>query len=127
MQADAVSCLHKKGVVHRDIKPGNIMLKVASTDTAPVPHPRAILIDFGLAFYAGSYDNAKKRCISGKVGTLGYMAPEVLSGSCYSAKVDVFSLGVVFRELMSRLSLNSESMGCNVENVSGSFFSSFFA
>ena len=60
----------------------------------------AILIDFGLVFDAGSYCAAEKCVASGKCGTRGYMAPEVLRGELYSAKVDVFSLGLVFRELL---------------------------
>lgn len=60
----------------------------------------AVLIDFGLAFDAGSYSAVEKCVASGKCGTRGYMAPEVHRGELYSAKVDVFSLGVVFRELL---------------------------
>lgn len=101
VQSKAVLFVHESGVIHRDIKPGNVMIRSERV---------AVLIDFGLAFNAGSYDAAKDPVVSGRCGTRGYMAPEVVSGLAYSAKVDVFSLGVVFREVLDKSFLANPSV-----------------
>ena len=100
-QSKAVLFLHESGVLHRDIKPANVMLRSGCF---------AVLIDFGLAFNAGSYDAAKEPVVSGKCGTRGYMAPEVVSGMAYCAKADVFSLGVVFGEVLDHSCLANPSV-----------------
>ncbi|XP_066428531.1 protein kinase C delta type-like [Eleutherodactylus coqui] len=74
--------LHRRAIVHRDIKPENIMLDSAG-------HIR--LIDLGLARDGVTASNK----ITGRTGTLQYMAPEVLLGKAYDAAVDWWSLGIV--------------------------------
>jgi serine/threonine protein kinase len=79
---EAINYMHSKRVIHRDLKPENILMQGASlTDFR--------ITDFGLAADRDS-DDLTLRC-----GSPGYVAPEILREERYSAKVDVFSAGVV--------------------------------
>ena len=100
--ADAVALAHRHGIVHRDIKPGNIMLTASGVK----------LLDFGLAKLSGTTSKAvaagrgdvptQSSDITGAhtiLGTLRYMAPEQLEGRDADARTDIFALGVVFYEM----------------------------
>jgi tetratricopeptide (TPR) repeat protein len=78
---------HSKGILHRDIKPGNCMFS---------EHGALKLVDFGLAKLAGSDDLTQP---GGQVGTIAYMAPELLKGEPASVSSDIYSLGAVVYEL----------------------------
>lgn len=80
---------HRKGVVHRDIKPGNIMISKKKS--------MAKLCDFGIAALEGLGDDAK----SDAAMTLGYASPEQLAHKLYNHQTDIFSLGVVMYELLT--------------------------
>jgi serine/threonine protein kinase len=80
---------HRSGVLHRDLKPGNVIL-CRNRDGST----RAVITDFGL-----STDGAAAGEAEG--GTLGYMAPEVRRGDKASQASDVFSLGVVLYEMIT--------------------------
>ena len=94
--------VHSHGVVHRDIKPGNILVKYKADGQATFK-----LADFGLAFLLREDERTQSALMSAQ-GTVSYMAPEVIvaldknemiaDGSPYS--VDVYSLGVVFYWLL---------------------------
>jgi WD40 repeat protein/serine/threonine protein kinase len=91
--ADAVHTLHEAGVVHRDIKPGNIML---TTDGG---HP--VLMDLGLAQLADESDGRLTRTRQ-FVGTLRYASPEqVLAAGRVDRRTDVYSLGATLWELLT--------------------------
>ena len=74
--------LEKSNIIHRDIKPENIMLKYLDNNCD------VKLIDFGLVF---SEDNQNQIAC----GTPGYLAPEILNGSQYNSKIDIYSVGIV--------------------------------
>jgi eukaryotic-like serine/threonine-protein kinase len=91
--AGAVHTLHEAGVVHRDIKPGNIML------TAEGGHP--VLMDLGLAQIADEADGRLTRTRQ-FVGTLRYASPEqVLAAGRVDRRTDVYSLGATLWELLT--------------------------
>jgi serine/threonine protein kinase len=91
--ADAAHALHEVGVVHRDIKPGNIML------TAAGAHP--VLMDLGLAQLADETEGRLTRTRQ-FVGTLRYASPEqVLAAGQVDRRTDVYSLGATLWELLT--------------------------
>lgn len=103
--AAAVDSAHRAGVVHRDLKPENIMLV---RDLHEHSAPR--VLDFGLAkmaVQAGEDDETlaqgtlQSSHSAGVVGTLMYMAPEVLSGHAADARADQYSLGLIAYELLA--------------------------
>jgi len=92
--ADALSLAHRKGIVHRDIKPGNIM--VASESNTQVGRQIKVM-DFGIAKLKG----VKKLTVAGtQMGTLTYMSPEQARGETVDYRSDIFSLGSVFYEIL---------------------------
>lgn len=86
--ARAMSTVHAAGVVHRDLKPGNVML---DRDGAPV------VLDFGLA----QTDDSTLTISGDVVGSPAYMSPEQVQGRPLDARADVWALGVVLYELLT--------------------------
>ena len=101
--ADALGAAHRKGITHRDLKPGNIMVG---------PEGRVWILDFGLAKFheaesgtgmdRGGETSATALTDEGTVvGTARYMSPEQASGRAVDPRSDVFSLGIIFHEILT--------------------------
>jgi len=91
--AFALGCLHAIGATHRDVKPGNILLRGGDVR-------KPVLADLGIAHVEGP--RVRKTTKPGSiVGTLGYMAPEQARGKKSDARTDVFALGCVLYECLS--------------------------
>lgn len=87
--ADAIAEAHQNDIIHRDIKPGNIMIDVKD---------RVKVMDFGLARLTGAMDLTKTGCI---LGTVPYMSPEQILGKPVDHRSDLFSLGIVLYEMLT--------------------------
>lgn len=100
--ADALDCAHSHGVVHRDIKPGNILLSgIPGTGGLPSGHDHALVTDFGIA--RSLTDQASDRLTqSGMIiGTPAYMSPEQAWGERnLDGRTDVYSLSCVLYEML---------------------------
>lgn len=86
--AEALQHAHERDIVHRDVKPGNVMITPAG-----VP----VLLDFGLASHG---EMATLTRTGDFLGTIGYASPEQLAGEEVDARSDVYSLGAVLYELL---------------------------
>lgn len=87
----ALAAAHSRGVVHRDVTPGNVMLT----------HGGAKVVDFGISALAGENDVGPEGTL---LGTPGYVAPERINGGQVSPATDVYSVGLLlYRMLTGRL------------------------
>ncbi|WP_323814507.1 bifunctional serine/threonine-protein kinase/formylglycine-generating enzyme family protein [Cellvibrio sp. NN19] len=88
--ASALDHAHDKGYIHRDIKPENILFRADNS---------AVLTDFGVA--RGLAVNSRMTHVGTVVGTPHYMSPEQTKGSSVDGRSDLYSLGVVFYEMLT--------------------------
>lgn len=88
--AEGLAAAHEKGVVHRDVKPENIMIRKDGI---------VQIMDFGLAKLRGAVSRLTKQ--GSTVGTAGYMSPEQVQGQDADHRSDIFSLGVLLYEMFT--------------------------
>ncbi|MFJ3904051.1 serine/threonine-protein kinase [Streptomyces sp. NPDC090025] len=95
--ADGLAAAHKAGVVHRDVKPENILLDMEGPLGPGGAHP-ALLTDFGVAKLIDTPGRTKATRI---IGTPDYLAPEIVEGLPPRAAVDIYALATVLYELLA--------------------------
>jgi serine/threonine protein kinase len=87
--AKGLAALHAQGIVHRDVKPTNIMI---------TPEGRVVLLDFGLVIEIELDDTIDRKTV---VGTPGYMSPEQMTGSAATAASDWYSFGALLYQALT--------------------------
>jgi serine/threonine protein kinase/tetratricopeptide (TPR) repeat protein len=106
--ADGLTAAHRAGVIHRDFKPGNVMLcgagepgvtRPTADSAAAAGEPRAVITDFGLARTYGEGDGLTLH--GAMLGTPSYMAPEQVTGGEVTAATDIYALGCVLYEMIT--------------------------
>jgi hypothetical protein len=92
-----LAAAHEQGVVHRDLKPGNVMIV-----PRPDGPPRAVITDFGTARVSADHSRNTTAIESAAAfGTPAYMAPEQVAGEPAGKSADIYSLGVVLHEMLT--------------------------
>ncbi|RIL11349.1 MAG: hypothetical protein DCC75_02500 [Proteobacteria bacterium] len=88
--AEALAFVHKAGIIHRDVKPDNMLV---------MSDKEIRLADFGLAVLPG--EKPSREDLQSGVGTMLYLAPEVLEGRSFDQRADIYALGVTFYEMLA--------------------------
>ena len=88
----ALDFAHEAGIIHRDVKPANVMVDVAG---------RAKLADFGVARVSDPDSEQEKTRVGAVIGTPSYMSPEQMQGQTIDRRTDIWAAGVVFYQLLT--------------------------
>lgn len=92
---EALHVVHEAGIIHRDVKPSNILLRPALTSESPL---RPTLADFGIAYLV---DTTRLTAPGTAIGTAAYLAPEQVRGAPPTPASDIYSLGLVLIEALT--------------------------
>lgn len=93
--AEALAHIHARDIVHRDVKPGNILL----SDRGLGDEPQIKLADFGIARLLG--DTARYTQTGQTIGTAAYLSPEQVTGGSVTGATDIYALGLVLLEAIT--------------------------
>jgi len=121
--ADALCAAHDHGIIHRDVKPENLMLV-----PGPEGRDRVKVLDFGLAKHVkpagvpaagmSRADTASNTSMGAIVGTVNYMSPEQVQGKAVDSRTDLYSLGVVLYEMTAGTNpFQGENTASTVANI----------
>ena len=88
----ALAYSHKKGIIHRDVKPANVIVR---------PDGVAKLLDFGIARQEKPEVDRNLTGFGNVIGTVPYMAPERLKGASFNGRSDIFAIGIVLYQLLT--------------------------
>ncbi|GAA4195140.1 hypothetical protein GCM10022219_19670 [Microbacterium oryzae] len=93
--ADALAVVHEAGIVHRDVKPSNVLLRTAQL---PGIAPSVTLADFGIAYLL---DSSRITTPGTMIGTAAYIAPEQVRGEQPAPPSDIYALGLMLLEMLT--------------------------
>jgi transcriptional regulator with GAF, ATPase, and Fis domain len=105
--ARALERIHGRGIVHRDVKPENVIVRAraagdAAGDAAWAAAPLGVvLVDFGYALLGDDRDEPAAAAQGALVGTPAYAAPEQIAGKAVDARADLYALGVILYEMLA--------------------------
>jgi outer membrane protein assembly factor BamB len=100
----ALAAAHAEGIVHRDIKPTNVMVDLpegAGPDDPAAGRALVTVLDFGIAHFDGSHDLTRLGTTADAVGSVPWMAPEQAAGRPIDHRADLYSLGCLLYQLLT--------------------------